>query len=110
MAARLSQRVPHDSAVPLAPSSQMGRGFPTRSDYDSLCERYRPLLPSLSASALSPKAFVQALLHAIDLEEAHEGDNLASPEKVAHTGPDHACPPVPASPRLSHPAQGGATG
>eukprot|EP00966_Prymnesium_polylepis_P291809 6739634-Prymnesium_polylepis.1 len=34
----------------------MGRGFPTRCEYEPLCRRYRPLLPSLGAQ-LAPRDF-----------------------------------------------------
>ena len=47
----------------------MGKGFPTRTEYEGLCERYRPLLPSLGGASLSAKSFVQALLAALDLKE-----------------------------------------
>ena len=52
----------------------MGEGFPTRVDVDTLCERYRPLLPSL-AHSVTPREFVQALLHAIGLTELKAGDS-----------------------------------
>ena len=46
----------------------MGKGFPTRIDCETLCSRYRPLLPGLAGS-VSARAFVQALLNALGLVE-----------------------------------------
>ena len=46
----------------------MGEGFPTRCEYATLAERYRPLLPGLSAE-LPAREFVQALLSALELRE-----------------------------------------
>lgn len=47
----------------------MGRGYPTRCEFEALACRYRQLLPSLSAG-LSGREFVQALLSALDLQPA----------------------------------------
>lgn len=47
----------------------MGRGYPTRCEFDSLATRYRLLLPTLS-EGLSSREFVQALLSALDLQPA----------------------------------------
>ena len=63
----------------------MGKGFPTRTEYENVCERYRPRLPALSGSTLSAKSFVQALLSALDLKEARTGDTVASDEAAGAT-------------------------
>ena len=47
----------------------MGRGYPTRVDFEALAARYRPLLPVLGCST-SARDFVQALLASLALSEA----------------------------------------
>jgi myosin heavy subunit len=77
----------------------MGRGYPTRCEFEALAGRYRQLLPTLSAG-LSGREFVQALLSALDLQPA----SLARPggrPKLACKAP--ACTDFcPASPHAPH--------
>ncbi|EOD14449.1 myosin-like protein [Emiliania huxleyi CCMP1516] len=47
----------------------MGRGYPTRCEFEALASRYRPLLPGFSPT-LSSRDFVAALLAALRLEPA----------------------------------------
>ena len=51
----------------------MGRGFPTRVEYEALAGRYQPRLPALAHAALTPREFAQALLGSLGLVEAKTG-------------------------------------
>ena len=51
----------------------MGRGFPTRVEYEALAGRYQPRLPALAHAALTPREFAQALLGSLGLVEAMTG-------------------------------------
>eukprot|EP00964_Phaeocystis_antarctica_P128848 scaffold92682_cov65-Phaeocystis_antarctica.AAC.1 len=50
----------------------MGRGYPTRCEYEQIAARYQPYLPVLAAS-LSARDFAQALLAALELTESVNG-------------------------------------
>jgi hypothetical protein len=60
----------------------MGTGFPTRTGFDALSDRYRPLLPSLGGSSLSSRDFVHALLAALDLREVVANAGAAGPAPI----------------------------
>ena len=50
----------------------MGRGYPTRCEYEQIAARYQPYLPVLAAS-LSARDFAQALLATLELTESVNG-------------------------------------